>query len=127
MTHGVQSPILAFLKSLSFAFRGFKWALSERNFKIQLVIAVLVFVFAFLLKVSRVEWYILIVCVALVLSFEMINTALERLSDSITTAYHPLIKEAKDLAAGAVLVFALGAATIGLVIFIPKLWAIFLG
>jgi diacylglycerol kinase (ATP) len=58
------------------------------------------------------------------MSLEMVNTALEAVVDLVTEEYRPLAKKAKDTAAGAVLISAIMAAVIGLIIFLPKIFAI---
>lgn len=87
-----------------------------------MVAAISVIVAAILLQVSRVEWAMLIMCIVLVLSLEALNSALEKLSDQVTKEYSPLIRDAKDMAAGAVLIAAIGSAIIGLIIFVPYLF-----
>ena len=78
----------------------------------------------FFFEVSRWEWCLLILCVAVVLAAEAFNSALEYLVDLVSPGQHPLAGKAKDIAAGAVLIVAIGAALVGLLIFIPKalLW-----
>jgi diacylglycerol kinase (ATP) len=65
---------------------------------------------------------VLVLAVALVLSLEALNTALEAVVDLVSPQMHPLAKQAKDTAAGAVLIGAIGAAIGGCIIFVPKLW-----
>jgi diacylglycerol kinase len=62
---------------------------------------------------------------ALVLGAEMINTSLENIVDIISPEHHPLAGRAKDIAAGAVLLTAILAATVGLIVFVPKLFNLF--
>lgn len=111
-----------FLHSFSFAFAGihhcFKAGL---NFRVQILLAVLVNLAAFLMKVSSAEWVVLLICTALVLSLEMMNTAVEKLCDLYTKEFHPGIKVIKDISAGAVLLSALLATVTGVVIFLPKI------
>lgn len=66
-------------------------------------------------------------CIGLVISLELINTAIERVVDLVTSEYHPLAKEAKDIAAGAVFVAAILSIVIGGIIFIPKIWSAIIG
>lgn len=110
-----------FFKSFQFAVDGiihcFK---TERNFKIHVLIAFTVVLAGILTGLSPMEWYIISVFIGGVLALELINTAIERMVDLITKEYEPLAKQAKDLAAGAVLGFALASAIVGLLIFIPK-------
>ncbi len=64
-------------------------------------------------------------CTALVLGLEIINTAIEKLSDVFTTSVHPLIKQVKDIAAGAVLLVSIISLVTGCIIFIPRIILIF--
>ena len=112
----------AFLNRVKYAWQGwlsfFRW---EKNGQLQLLIAILVILTGFALKVSLTEWMILLSCIGMVVSLEMINSALEKLSDHVTPHFHPSIKLVKDIAAGAVLWAALVSSIIGVIIFLPKL------
>src|SRR5687767_4299618 len=96
----------------------FKWAghglayclRGEKNFRLHCLFAMVVFLLAFLLSVSRLEWMLLIVCICLVLAMEMFNTAVEHLCNIIQPSVDPKVKIIKDVSAGAVLVVALMAA-----------------
>ena len=74
-----------------------------------------------MLKISKIEWIICVILFALVISAELINTAIETIVDMITMEKNEKAKIAKDVAAGAVLVNAIGSTIIGLIIFIPKI------
>lgn len=76
-------------------------------------------------QISAGEWVAVVLCMALVISLEAMNTALEYLTDLVSPDYHPLAGKAKDVAAGAVLLAAIGAAVAGAIIFGPKLAAWF--
>jgi undecaprenol kinase/diacylglycerol kinase (ATP) len=111
-----------FLKSFGFAIHGIKrFFTSERNGRIQVVIAAAVFLAVLLFSISMMEWLIIIRFTALVLSLEMFNSALEKLCDKVNPEIDPQIKVIKDMAAGAVLWTSLLAAVAGLCIFIPKI------
>ncbi len=111
-----------FFASFKYAFSGIFYAFKNgRNFKVQLFVAILVIITAFILKVNNQEWSLLIICILIVLSLEMLNTALEKICDLIHPEKHPQIKIIKDVAAGAVLLAAIGATVIGLIILLPKL------
>ena len=97
---------------------GFK---TQRNLKIQLVAGIVVIILGIILKISNAEWAILMLSVFLVLGTEMMNTAVEAAVDLCTEEYHEKAKIAKDVAAGAVLVLAIGSVIIGLIIFLPKI------
>lgn len=75
-------------------------------------------------QISRSEWAVVSLCIALVLSLEALNTAIEHLTDLASPDYHPLAGKAKDVAAAAVLIGAIGAAVAGGLIFFPKIWAV---
>ena len=112
----------AFLYRVRFALQG--WASffrKEANGQIQLFIAVMVIICGFALRVSITEWMILLSCIGVVVSLEMINSAIEKICDHIHPHFHPVIGTIKDIAAGAVLWAAIIAAIIGLLIFIPRL------
>lgn len=94
---------------------------TEANAHIHLFATVLVVAAGWYYEVSRGEWMAIVGCIATVIAFEAMNTALERLCDAVSTEQHPLIGQAKDVAAGAVLIVAVGAAIIGIVIFWPKI------
>ncbi len=109
-------------KSFANAFNGMAaFFLTDRNGKIHLLIALMVIGAGFYFRVSVTEWGLLLACMALVPSLEMLNHALEKLCDVAHSAPHPLIKTVKDVAAAAVLWSAIISAIIGLLIFIPKI------
>ncbi len=94
----------------------------ERNGKIQLAIAAATIAAAAILGISAAEWLAVLVCVAMVVSMEMLNSALEQLCDKVESGYHPVIKTVKDVAAGAVLFASIISVAIGVIIFLPKLF-----
>ena len=67
------------------------------------------------------EWIAIVVCIGMVFAAEAVNSSIEALADRVSEEYDEAIKRTKDLAAGAVLILAMASATIGLLIFIPKL------
>lgn len=110
------------LKSFAAAFNGIRCCfISETNFKIHVIFAVVTIALGFLLAISATEWLALIFCIAFVITMEMLNTALEKLCDIIHAAIHPVIKKVKDIAAGAVLLSAIASFIIGGIIFLPKI------
>jgi diacylglycerol kinase len=100
---------------------------TERHFQIHLLAAACALILAALLGFSRVEWALLVVTIALVLVAEGVNSAIERTLDAITPSFHPLAKAAKDISAGAVLIAAIVSVITGLLLYVPKLWALFIG
>jgi len=105
------------------SFRGLAAALrTQSSFAVHLLATVVVVAAAAVLHVSAIEWCLLVFACASVLSMEMINTALERLTAAVHPDRSPLVGQALDIASGAVLVASLGAAIIGAVIFIPLIF-----
>lgn len=94
---------------------------TERNMRIHLFIALLVLVSCFFFDITKSEFLILSVTIIMVLSSELINTAIESAIDMTTNYYHPLAKVAKNAAAGAVFITAINAIIVGYVIFWDKL------
>lgn len=116
------------INSFRYAFRGLADLLrSQVNARIHLAISAGVLLAGFWLGLSRLEWAAIVGCMALVLALEAVNTALEYLTDLVSPGQHPLAGKAKDVAAAAVLIGAIGAAVVGLIIFLPKLYALVLG
>lgn len=107
----------SFFKSVSFALNGVRLAWHEKHFKIHIVAAVLCIIFGVLLDITSIEWFVILICIGLVLSLEMINTAVEHLVDLVEPNYNPKAGAIKDIAAGAVLVFSIISAIIGMMIF----------
>lgn len=115
-------------KSFANAYAGMAYsARTQRNVKIHLAAAALVLAASAIFRVSLVELAVLILCIVVVISVEMLNTALECAVDLVTTEYHPLAKTAKDVSAGAVFVASIGAAVVGGIIFLPKLGQLLFG
>ena len=114
------------IASFGYAFEGiFEVIQSQANFKIHFLAAFLAIVTGFYFSISSVEWCLIIGSIAAVLSAETFNTAIEHLTNLVSPEYHMLAKKAKDAAAGAVLLVAIGAAVIGGLIFLPKVLVLF--
>jgi len=97
---------------------------TERNARIEGLIALIAVGLGLWLGVSGPEWAVIFTLIALVLGLEMVNTAIEATVDLVYPDQHPLAKKAKDSAAGAVVMAAIASLATGLVIFLPRLWAI---
>jgi diacylglycerol kinase len=111
------------IKSFGFALAGIRYAFkTQPNFKFHVLAMSLVVIFGWYLKLKASEWLWIVFAVALVLVTELLNTAIETLVDLVSPTYHIKAGIAKDTAAAAVLLAAIAAATIGLVIFIPKIF-----
>jgi diacylglycerol kinase len=107
------------LKSFKYAIRGFSGvAITQPNFIIHLLAIGVVFVVGYFMKISLVEWGLVVVAIGLVLMAEIFNTAIEWLGDEISPDYNEKIKWAKDAAAGGVLVAAGTAILIAIVVFV---------
>lgn len=111
--------VLSLIKSFSYAFKGIVYCVkNERNMRIHLSAVVLVSLFSFFYRVTSTEYILLMICMGLVVSAEMVNTALETLTNLESPSYNRLARIAKDVAAGAVLVAAIMAIVVGGVIFL---------
>ncbi|MGI9275616.1 MAG: diacylglycerol kinase family protein [Endozoicomonas sp.] len=97
----------------------------QHNARVHLFATVAVIGAGLFLQVAALEWCLLVIAMVLVWITELLNTALEYLCDRVSLEFHPLVKKSKDIAAGAVLVSAAGAATIGLIIFLPYICRLF--
>lgn len=115
-----------FLMSFVYAFKGIKHALyTQRNFRVHLLIAILVVVAGFFLNINSMEWLAIIIMMTIVFSAELFNTAIEGLVDLISPEYNKKAGIIKDCAAAAVLCTAIAAVIVGILIFAPKLILIF--
>ena len=93
---------------------------TERNMKIHVLAMIIVIALSFFFKLDKVEWSLIIIAIVSVISAELFNTAIETVVDMISPEKNPKAKLVKDIAAGAVLVVAIGAAIIGFIVFGPK-------
>jgi diacylglycerol kinase len=98
---------------------------SQHNAWLHAIATVVVCLVAFYLDVTRDEWCSIVLTMVAVWSAEALNTALEFLANAVAPTPHPLIKKAKDVAAGAVLLAVAGAMIIGVLILGPRLVALF--
>lgn len=115
---------ISLLQSFYCAFRGVRdVARSQRNFRIHLTVSVAVVLIGLWLELPGHDWLWLLLCMGLVLTVELLNTAVEIAVDLACPGPHELARKAKDIAAGGVLVAALTAAAIGLIILLPPLLA----
>lgn len=109
-------------KSFYFAFQGIKDCLfAERNMMIHFWAMLIVIACGFIFDISDGEWIICIIMFGLVISAELLNTAIEATVDICMPEINPKAKLAKDTAAGAVLVTAIAAIAVGFIIFLPKI------
>ena len=117
-----------FNQSMKHAVNGIKTVFQdERNFRFDIVAAIVVVILGFLLKIERFEWYWIVFCIFLMFILEMLNTVVEQLVDlMVEHNYHLAAKKAKDVAAGVVLMGAIFVLIMASGIFIPKILQIFL-
>ncbi len=118
----------SFPRALHQAMSGFIDAfLHERNVQIDCVFAGVAVILGFVFSLSVTHWLILVLCIGVVLGFELLNTALESLLDLVYPTFHPLAGRVKDYAAGACFIASLSALVIGFILFAPPLVRVVLG
>ena len=118
--------IKRFFNSFVYAFIGIKTACkTEQNFLFDAIFGILTIIIGFLLKLSVIEFAIVLIAIGLVVSLELINTAIEYTIDMAMPEIHPLAKAAKDISSGAVLISAIMALIVGIIIYLPKFIALF--
>jgi diacylglycerol kinase len=111
------------IEAFKHAFRGIAQGFkTELHMRVHAVISVFTALAGWYFEINKAEWMIVLVCIGLVLSAELLNAAIERLADRITKENDALIGAAKDLAAGAVLISAIVSLTLGIIIFLPRIW-----
>lgn len=114
------------VQSFTYAIKGIIHAFKhERSIWLQSICAVVTIIAGFVFNISRIEWLAVIVCIGIVFASETMNTAIETIVDFISPEYDKKAGLIKDLAAGAVLITAIMSAVVALVIFTPKIVALF--
>jgi diacylglycerol kinase (ATP) len=110
------------LDSFNFAIEGIIHSVrTQRNMRIHMVSAIIILTICFFYDLNKIELLILLITISMVITAELINTAVELAIDATTNYYHPLAKLAKNAAAGAVLITAINAVAVGYIIFWDKL------
>ena len=107
--------------STGYALRGLRFLLEERNARMLLAGTVAAVAAGVYFELEPLEWCAVVFAITLLWVAEGLNSALERLTDLVSPGYHPLAGKAKDIAAGAVMIALVGAVSIGVVIFGPRL------
>ena len=111
------------IESFKFALAGIWTTIkNERNIRIHFSVMILVIIFGIVFNLELIEWAICVVLFVVVLAGEMLNTAIENVVDLASPEINEKAKIAKDVAAGAELILAIGSAIVGLIIFIPKIF-----
>jgi diacylglycerol kinase len=119
MSKAFSTPI-SFAESKKHAIKGIKLIIkNERNFRIQIVVAIMVIIAGLTLQISHSDWIAVAFLIAIVLISEAFNSVIEAVCDTISKEYRVNIKYAKDVSAGAVLVSAILSVALGLIIFVP--------
>jgi undecaprenol kinase len=122
-SHDKRQPLL---KAFANAFDGIKAALkSERNMKIHFISSFLAIGASFYFSITKIEWLFILFAIGGMFALELVNTAIERVVDLVTSERHPLAKQAKDIAAGAVIIYAILSVIIGSMIFFPYVLKMF--
>ena len=117
------SFIINRVKSLGYAYKGACHLLkTEASIQAQFAIGILMTVAGFYFQLSTTEWIIQILVIGSIMTIEAINTAIEEIADFIHPDFHKKIGLIKDMAAGAVFIFAIAAIIIGLLIYLPKIF-----
>ena len=110
------------------AIRGVRCGVSgQSSFLVHGVATVLVLVAGTVLRVSQTEWCLLTLCITIVLTAEMFNSALELLAEAVDKEQNSVLGTALDVASGAVLVTVIGAVIVGVLVFVPHLWPLLIG
>ena len=111
------------LKSIGYAFKGaYLLITTEASLKVQFFLGVIVTIAGFYYNLSPIEWMIQILTIASIMALEGINTAIEEMADFIHPEQHKKIGLIKDLAAGAIFIFAIAGIIIGFIIYFPKVF-----
>ena len=109
------------LAAVRYELRGVGFMLAERNCQVLAAASIAALGAGAYVRLSAAEWCAVVLAITAIWVAEGVNTAIERLTDLVSPGYHPLAGRAKDIAAGAVLLAALGAISIGIIIFGPRL------
>lgn len=115
------------IKSFGYAFQGISELIkSEPNARIHLAATICALILGYFLKISHSEWCIILIIIALVWAAEAFNTVIEKLVDHLFNDYHETARITKDISSGAVLICSIAALICGLIIFLPKVLALFI-
>ena len=117
--------LIRFFKSFKYSIEGLKYAYKyEQSMLIHVIATICVLLANIFFQVSGIEWLITLLAIGMVLSAELINSAIEAVVDLVTLEEHPLAKIAKDCSRAATFVLACMAAIIGLVVYIPYIMGV---
>lgn len=111
-----------FTSSVRDCINGFKFInINEDNFKREILLGIIALLISYILKISKLEFIIIIIMIGLVLTCEVINTAIERLVDLVSPSYNKLAGEVKDIMAFSVFLMCIISLIVGVIIFVPKI------
>ncbi len=114
------------IDSFKYAFSGIRNLFAtEPNVIIHFIVTILVIILGFYFGLTETEWCLIVLAIAFVFCAEAFNTALEYLTNLVSPDFNELAGKTKDVAAGAVLFSAIGAAIVGLIVFLPKILSLF--
>lgn len=118
MIPGSNSDHPSLRRSFLFAIQGMRTALrTERNIRIMIGAAALTVVAGLVVRLDSASWAVILLCCAVVISAELLNTAIETTVDLVSPEFHPLAGRAKDIAAGAVWLLSLVVGIVGVLVF----------
>lgn len=118
MIPGSKNDHPSFRKSFLFAIQGFRTAVrTERNIKVMLAGGAFAIVLGLVVGLDAVSWAVVLLCCGVVISAELLNTAVETVVDLVSPEFHPLAGRAKDIAAAAVWVLSMLVAVVGIIVY----------
>lgn len=120
---GIGNQTEKFFKAFGYAFNGMLFFFrNERNASLHLMAAIAVIICGIVFQISTPEWLAIILSISIVISFEMLNSAIEKLCDLVEPQFHPTIKTIKDISAAAVLWVSMGSIAVAAYILLPKIF-----
>ena len=119
--------LISFFKSFYYAFKGLALMFKgQRSFFIHIIAMLIAISGAIYFPITKTEWLVIIIVIAIVLAAEIFNTAIEKLTDMVEPDFNEKAAQVKDLAAAAVLICAIGSLITGILIFLPHLLELFI-
>ncbi len=109
-----------FIDRFRYAFEGLRTCIRDKSILLQMFFGLIVIVCGFLFRLTKMEWIMILACISFVITIETINSCIEKTVDYISEDRNPQAKIIKDMSSTAVLFASIGAAIIGLLIFVPK-------
>lgn len=118
MIHTIKKHTISYIHAID----GIMWAVrTQPNFKVHVIVSFFVFLLGYFFGISYLEWIVIVMTITMGLVIEMVNTAIEEATDAIDLKIRDDIKIAKDVSAGAMLIYAIGACIVAGLIFLPKI------